>query len=83
MDEQGQDEPTYSSCVDTGCSPEDLSEAMDDSEGAAREGQGYLCWWRDMMMMIKEKSEYKRVKFRLKLTLCRTLLAWSSCVKKR
>ena len=33
MDEQRQDvqlEPTYSSCVDTGCSPEDLPKAMDD-----------------------------------------------------
>ena len=35
MDEQRQGdqlEPTYS-CVDTGCSPEDLTDAMTDSEG--------------------------------------------------
>ena len=37
--EQMQDnqlEPTYSSSVDTGCSPEDLPEAMDDREGGVR-----------------------------------------------
>ena len=28
-------------CADTGCSPEDLPEAMDDREGVAREGQGH------------------------------------------
>ena len=37
-------------CEDTGCSPEDLPEAMNDSE-VAREGQGYPCLWHDMMMM--------------------------------
>ena len=37
--------------VDTGCSREDLLEAIDDREGLAREGQGYPCWWRNMMMM--------------------------------
>ena len=39
-------------CADTGCSPEDPPEAMDDGGGVAREGQGYTCWWRDMMMMM-------------------------------
>ena len=39
-------------CVDTGCSPEDLPEAMDDWERVVREGQGYPCWWHDMMMMM-------------------------------
>ena len=33
-------------------SPEDLLEAMDDREGGGRKGQGYPCWWHDMMMMI-------------------------------
>ena len=36
---------------DTGCSPEDLSEAMNDRE-KWREGQGYPCWRYDMMMMM-------------------------------
>ena len=35
-------------CVDTGCNPEDLPEA--------REGQGYLCWWHDLMMMMTRKT---------------------------
>ena len=30
-------------CEDTGCSPEDLPEAMNDREKVAREGQGYPC----------------------------------------
>ena len=30
-------------CVDTGCSPEYLPEAMYDREGVVREGQGYAC----------------------------------------
>ena len=34
-------------CADTVCSLEDRPEVMDD-----REGQGYPCWWRDMMIMI-------------------------------
>ena len=38
--------------ADTGCSLEDLPEAIDDREGVAGEGQGDLYWWRDMMMMI-------------------------------
>ena len=41
-------------CEDTGCSPENLPEAMNDREKwrEAREGQGYLCWRHDMMMMM-------------------------------
>ena len=39
-------------CVDTGCSHEDLPEAMDDVGGVMRESQGYPCWWCDMMMMM-------------------------------
>ena len=35
-------------CEDTGCSPEDLQEAMDDRE---RNGQRYPCWRHDMMMI--------------------------------
>ena len=38
-------------CEDTGCSHEDLPEAMNDRE-VAREGQGYLCWRHNMMMMM-------------------------------
>ena len=38
-------------CEDTGCSPEDLPGAMNDSEG-----QGYLRWWYDKMMLNKEVS---------------------------
>ena len=38
-------------CEDTGCSPEDLPEAMNDKK-VAREGQGYPCYQRDMMMMM-------------------------------
>ena len=38
-------------CADTGCNPKDLRVAMDD-RGVAREGQGYPCWWREMMMMM-------------------------------
>ena len=34
-------------CEDTGCSPEDLPEAMND-----REGQGYLWYQHDMVMMM-------------------------------
>ena len=37
---------------DTGCSPEDLPEAMNDKGGVAREGQGYPCYQHDMMMMM-------------------------------
>ena len=36
MDKQRQDdqlEPTYNNCANTGISPEDLPEAMDDREG--------------------------------------------------
>ena len=38
-------------CEDTGCNPEDLPKAMNDRK-VAREGQGYPCWWQDMMMMM-------------------------------
>ena len=38
-------------CEDTGCSPEDMQEAMNDWE-KWREGQGYSCWRHDMMMMM-------------------------------
>ena len=38
-------------CEDTGCSPEALPEAMNDSE-KWRENQGYPCWRHDMMRMI-------------------------------
>ena len=36
-------------CEDTGCSPEDLPEVMNDR---VKEGHGYLCWRHDMMIMI-------------------------------
>ena len=36
-------------CADMGCSPEDLPEAM---RRVVRKGQGYLCWWRDMMIKL-------------------------------
>ena len=39
-------------CEDTGCCPEDLPRAMNDRGGVAREGQGYPCYQRDMMMMM-------------------------------
>ena len=39
-------------CEDTGCCPEDLPRAMNDREEWAREGQGYPCYQRDMMMMM-------------------------------
>ena len=38
-------------CEDTGSSPEDLPETMNDRE-KWRECQGYPCWRHDMMMMI-------------------------------
>ena len=37
-------------CEDTGCTPEDLPEAINDE--VAREGQGYPCYQHDIMMMI-------------------------------
>ena len=38
--------------ADTGCTPEDQPEEMGNREGwVAREGQGYPCWWHDIMMM--------------------------------
>ena len=39
-------------CKDTGCSPEDLPEAMNEKGEVAREGQGYLCWRHDIIMMM-------------------------------
>ena len=39
-------------CEDMGYSSEDLPEAMNSQGEVAREGQGYPCWWHDMMMMI-------------------------------
>ena len=39
-------------CEDTGCSPEDLPEAMKDREIVVREGQGYPCYWHDLMMIM-------------------------------
>ena len=38
-------------CKDTGCSPEDLPEAMNNRE-EWREGQGYPCWRHDMMIFF-------------------------------
>ena len=39
-------------CEDTDCCPEDLPRANEQQGGVAREGQGYPCCQRDMMMMI-------------------------------
>ena len=42
-------------CEDTGCSPEDQPEAINDREKwgeRERGGQGYPCWQHDMMMMM-------------------------------
>ena len=39
-------------CEDTGCSPEDLPEAMNDREKWREEGQGYPCYQHMMMMMM-------------------------------
>ena len=38
-------------CDDTGCNPEDLPEAMNDT-GTWREGQGYQCWPHNMIIYI-------------------------------
>ena len=43
-------------CEDTGCCPEDLPRVMNDRAGVAREGQGYPCYQRDMMIMGIEGS---------------------------
>ena len=40
-------------CEDTGCSPEDLPEEMNDWDGWAREDQGYPCWWNDKSDELK------------------------------
>ena len=42
-------------CEDTGCSPEDLAEAMNDREKWRERGQGYSCYQHDMMMMMMMK----------------------------
>ena len=39
-------------CEDTGCSPEDLPEAMNDREKWRERIRGYPCWRHDMMMMM-------------------------------
>ena len=39
-------------CEDTGCSLEDLTEAMNDGEEWRERGLGYPCWWHDKMMMM-------------------------------
>ena len=44
-------EPTYSSSEDTGYSPVDLPEAMNE-RGVSRKSQGYPCWWHNMMIMM-------------------------------
>ena len=45
-------ERTYSSCEDTGCSPEDPPEAMNDKEEWRERVRVYPRWWHDMMMMM-------------------------------
>ena len=54
-------------CEDTGCCSEDLPRAMNDRAGVAREGQGYPCYQRDMMMMmtIRMKSVVSLIKSEL------------------
>ena len=39
--------------ANTGCSLEDLPEAMNNREVGVGEGQGDLCWWHDLMMMME------------------------------
>ena len=51
-------------CEDTGCSSEDLPEAMND-RGVAREGQGYLCWWHDKMMRWDRNTWYQITVYKL------------------
>ena len=49
-------------CADTGCIPEDLPEAMDDKKKkVARKGQGYPCWWCDIMMTVKRNKAKVRI----------------------
>ena len=73
-------------CEDTGCSPEDLPEAMNDRE-KWREGQGYPCWRHHMMMMflLKEATciltgDIVSIK-RFLLVLTKFILVWflTSC----
>ena len=48
---------------DTGCSPENLPEAMNDWEKRReREGQGYPCWRHDMMMRGKLSTLWVKLK---------------------
>ena len=49
---QGRANYIHPLCVDTGCSPGDLPEAMDDREGWWERVGGYPCWWCDMMMVM-------------------------------
>ena len=57
----GQPAQTYIQqlCEDTGCSPEDLPEVMNDRE-KWWEGQGYLCGQHDMMMMMMNDTSSPR-----------------------
>ena len=48
-------------CEDTGCSLEDLPEAMNDRGEVAREGQGYPCLWHDMMIMMTWNCMQKKL----------------------
>ena len=66
-------------CEDTGCSPEDLPEEMNDR---AREGQGYPCLWHDMMMMMMMPFPrvWKRIKWRdLSSNLLTTMASYLTC----
>ena len=44
---------------DTGCSPEDLPDAMNDREMWQKRGQGYPCWRHDKMMIINTWASWK------------------------
>ena len=52
-------------CEDTGYCPEDLPRAMNDREEVAREGQGYPCYQRDMMMITSKVNVIVRIGFEL------------------
>ena len=46
-------------CPNTGCSLENLPGAMGNQEG-----QGDLCWWRDMMMIyVKQQNQHMIARF--------------------
>ena len=53
-------------CKDTGCSPEDLPEAMNRQGKVARESQGYPCYQHDMMMMKYVKYQLIRLQIKKK-----------------